>query len=270
MTKLRVVEILALACVLVSTTAAAQAPSFEVASVKLNKTGDPQSVPPMQPGGRVTLTNRTLRSLVQFAYSPIEQIQIVGGPEWVDRDRFDILAITGGNPARGRATAELSRLMLRSLLADRFGLKIRKESRELPVYALTVARSDGRLGPGLRPRLDLNCENFVPPKGLPDPNGNTPLCGYMRGGPGTLTYRGVTLSLLAGAFTSGRVDRVVIDRTGLSGVFDVDLTWATDNTSVDAPFIFTAVQEQLGLKLEPTRAPIEVLVIDGAQLPSPD
>jgi uncharacterized protein (TIGR03435 family) len=250
----------------------AQAPSFEVASIKLNKTNDPQSVPPIQPG-RLTLTNRTLRSLVQFAYAPIEQPQIVGGADWADRDRFDITAKMEGTAAPGRANAEAARLGLRTLLAERFHLKLRRESRELPVYALVVARADGRLGVGLRPRPDLNCAGFVPKPGLPDLKGNAPLCGYMRGGQGTLTYRGVTLALLAGSLTSGRVDRVVIDQTQLSGPFDIDLTWAVEtdpNASPDAPSIFTALQEQLGLKLEPTRAPVEVLVIEDAQRPTPD
>jgi uncharacterized protein (TIGR03435 family) len=248
----------------------AQAPAFEVASIKINKTNDPQSVPPIQPG-RLTLTNRTLRSLVQFAYAPIEQPQIVGGAEWVDRDRFDITAKMEGTPAPGRANAEAARLGLRTLLAERFRLKLRKESRELPVYALVVARADGRLGVGLRPRPDLNCAGFVPKPELPDLKGNAPLCGYMRGGQGTLTYRGVTLSLLAGSLTSGRVDRLVIDQTELSGPFDIDLTWAveTDPTaSADVPSIFTALQEQLGLKLEPTRASVEVFVIDHAEKPT--
>jgi uncharacterized protein (TIGR03435 family) len=95
----------------------AQAPSFEVASVKLNKTGEPQSVPQMQPGGRVTLINRTLRYLVQFAYSSLESqlhdLQIVGGPDWADRDRFDITAKMEGNPSPGRETANLARMMAR-------------------------------------------------------------------------------------------------------------------------------------------------------------
>lgn len=249
-----------------------QAPSFEVASIKLNKTGDPQSVPPIQPG-RVTLINRTLRSLVQFAYSPMEQLQIIGGPDWADSHRFDILAKMEGKPAPGRANAESARLMMRSLLANRFRLIVRRESRELPVYALIVARSDGRLGPGLRPRPDLKCEGFVPPPKLPDLKENAPLCGYLRGGQGSLNYRGVTISLLAGSFSGGRVDRIVVDQTQLNGLFDVDLTWADENGAgglADSPSIFTAVQEQLGLKLNPSRAPVEVLVIENAELPTPD
>lgn len=252
----------------------AQAPSFEVASVKLNKTGEPQSVAQMQPGGRVTLINRTLRYFVQFAYSSLESqlhdLQIVGGPDWADRDRFDITAKMEGNPSPGRETANLARMMLRAVLAERFQLKLRTESRELPVYALVLGRPDRRLGPGLRPRQD-SCEGVIPRPGLPDLKEDRPLCGYLRGGQGTLNYRGVSISSLLRPSAIGGLDRIVIDQTRLQGHFDIDLTWAVDTSaSTDAPSIFTAVQEQLGLKLEPTRAPLEVLVIDDAQLPTPD
>jgi uncharacterized protein (TIGR03435 family) len=253
----------------------AQAPSFEVASIKLNKTGEPQSVPQMQRGGRVTLTNRTLRSLVQFAYSSIDSnlhdLQILGGPNWANSDRFDIMAKMEGDPPPGPQTANLARVMLRALLAERFQLKLRTESRELPVYALVLARPDRRFGPGLRARHD-SCEGFVPrPAAIPDLKGNTPLCGYLRGGRGVLNYRGVAISQLLRPTALAGLDRIVIDQTGLLGLFDIDLTWSVDTgASSDAPSIFTAVQEQLGLKLDPTRAPVEVLVIEDAQRPTPD
>lgn len=257
----------------------AQSPSFEVASVKINKSGESQAVPPIQRGGRVTLTNRTLRSLVQFAYStvdvPLEESQIVDGPGWANRDRFDILAKIEGTPPPGRATADMARVMLRTLLGERFQLNLRKEPRELAVYGLVLARADGQLGQGLRRRPEPNCDWFVPGRGMPDPNGTAPLCGYLRGGQGTLTYRGVTLVRLASGLTSARLDRLIIDQTGLPGIYDVDLKWAVEPNSGaaaanDAPSIFTAVQEQLGLKLEATRAPVDVLVIESAEHPVPD
>ena len=130
MTKRRFVRV-ALLGIGLGTTVMTQAPSFEVASIKPNKTDAFQSVPPIQ-AGRVTLTNRTLRYLVQFAYStlesPLHDLQIVAGPDWIDRDRFDITAKMESNPAPGPETANLPRLMLRSLLADRFQLKVRQES----------------------------------------------------------------------------------------------------------------------------------------------
>ena len=252
----------------------AQAPTFEVASIKPNKTGDLQSVPQIQAGGRVTLTNRTLRYLVQFAYSRFESQlhdhQILGGPDWIDDDRFDVTAKMDGNPPSGPDTANLARMMLRALLAERFQLEVRTESRELPVYALVTARADRRLGPGLRPRQD-SCEHPVRLPGGPDLKGNTPLCGYLRGGRGTLNFRGVPIASLFRPVALGGLDRIVIDQTRLPGLYDIDLVWAFDaSASADAPSIFTAVQEQLGLKLEPTRAPLEVLVITHAERPTPD
>ena len=251
----------------------AQLPSFEVASVRITQSGEPQSVPPFQPGGRVTLTNRTLRYLVQFAYSSIDSqlqdFQIVGGPDWADRDRFDVLAKMEGSPPPEPATADLARVMLRTLLAERFQLMVRHESRDMPVYALMIVRTDGRLGPGLRRRPEPNCDWFVPGRGMPDPNSATPLCGYLRGGQATLTYRGVTLARLA---SSLKLDRLVLDRTGLTGLVDIDLAWALESAAAvdNAPSIFTAVQEQLGLKLEATRGNVDVLVIQSAQRPTPD
>jgi uncharacterized protein (TIGR03435 family) len=227
----------------------------------------------MQPG-RVTLTNRTLRSLIQFAYSPIERSHILGGADWTDTIRFDVLAKMHSGPNADRANADAARLMLRHLLADRFQLKVASESREMPVYALMLVHEDGRLGPGLRHRPDLDCDAFVPRPGPPpDPAVSGPLCGFFRGGPGVLTHRGVKISALAQSLSSGRVDRPVVDHTQLSGVFDVDLTWAVEPNAANAnepPSIFTAVREQLGLRLNPTRAAVDVIVIEDARLPTPD
>jgi uncharacterized protein (TIGR03435 family) len=165
-------------------------------------------------------------------------------------------------------------MMMRSLLADRFRLKVRSDSRELPVYALVVARTDGRLGPGLRRRAEGECEQAVVRGGPPpDPTGPTPLCGFLAANvQGNLSYRGVPISALTrpGALTR---DRIVVDRTKLSGIFDIDLAPAPPDVAgnpADVPFVFTAVQEQLGLKLEPGKALVEVIVIDHAEKPTPD
>ena len=170
MISLRLVSVVVLG-ICMSRVVITQAPSFEVASIKVNKIGNEQSGPQNpQPGGRVTHTNRTLQWLVQFAYSTFEssldERQIAGGPDWADKDRFDITAKMPGNPAPNPETANLARLMLRELLAERFALKVRTESRELPVYALVTARPDRTLGPGLRFRAD-RCEGVVRPR-LPD------------------------------------------------------------------------------------------------------
>jgi uncharacterized protein (TIGR03435 family) len=261
----------------------AQGPAFEVASVKPNVSGIGQMVLPLQPGGRVTLSYRTLRQLIQFAYSPIgaqlQDFQIAGGPRWMNVDHFDVVANMGGNPAPGRETADMMRLMFRTLLADRFHVIVHREVRELPVYALVLARSDGRLGAGLR-HSTADCSNVPPPTSLPDPNGPPPApCGLLQGTPGRLGFRGVTIGDFArsGLVGLARVDRTVIDRTGLTGSFDIDVQWSvasaepTPNAPPNsAPSIFTAIQEQLGLKLEPQRGPVDVLVVDRADKPSPD
>ena len=257
--------------------AIAQEPSFEVAAVKLNN-GAQQSVSqnPM-PGGRVALTNRTLRFLVQFAFStfeaPLNDLQIAGGPEWVDRDRFDITAKMPGDPRPSVETANLARLMWRTLLSERFNLKVHTEQRQLPVYALVLARPDGKLGPGLRPRTDT-CDGSprerLPEFKEPDLKADARLCGLLRGGRGSLNYRGVSISSLLRPSALGGVDRIVVDQTRLDGLFDIDLTWAVDGGAADAPSIFTAVQEQLGLRLQPTRAAIPVVVIDDAKRPTTD
>lgn len=270
----RLIEITSIV-VIVAVVARAQAPSFEVASVKPNNTNEPQTVPQMQLGGRMTLINRTLRYLVLFAYSslesPLHDMQVVGGPDWVDRDRFDVVAKMAGNPPPVAATANLARVMLRTVLAERFQLKISTELRELPVFALVLARPDGRLGPGLRQRSESECAGGLPRPGVPDLNADTPLCGYLRGGQGMLNYRGVGIAALLRPSALGRLDRIVIDRTALPGLFDIDLTWTVETAaSPDAPSVFTAVQEQLGLKLAPMRAPVEVLVIEAVQRPTPD
>jgi uncharacterized protein (TIGR03435 family) len=253
----------------------AQAPSFEVASVKVNKTNQPQSLPPMQPG-RVTLISRTLRDLIQFAYStiesPLHELQIAGGPEWVSRDRFDVDAKMEFAKS-GPEGANLVRQMMRKLLEERFQLIVRNDKRQLPVYELVVARADGRLGPGLRRRPSSDCAGKISRGGPPpDPNGTTPLCGYLSGLRGNITFRGVPISALTrpGALTS---DRIVIDQTKLTGFFDIDLVSAVETgaaNQTDAPSVFTALQEQLGLRLETARAPIDVLVIERAERPIPD
>lgn len=258
-----------------------KAPAFEVASVKVNKSGEGWSLP-FQPGGRVTQTNRTLRQMILFAYSfsppPgitdgwFQDFQLVGGPAWAASDRFDIVAKMEGNPPRDRATDDLARLMLRTLLADRFQLRLNTETRELAVYALVLARSDGALGPRLR-RQTFDCDNAPSPTSLPEPGGppRRP-CGHLgHPHPTSLSYQGVGIERVAIGL-SPTVGRVVIDRTGLRGRFDVDLDWgpALGAPAESAPSIFTAVQEQLGLKLESQRGPVEVLVIQHAECPTPD
>lgn len=264
-------------------TSSTAATEFEVASVKPNKSGDNRVMMGMQPGGRFTGTNVSLRQLLTLAYR-VQPFQIVNAPGWAESDRFDIAAKGSGNP-----TPEGIQSMLRGLLADRFGLVAHTESREMPVYALTLARADGRLGPKLK-ESSTDCQALAgrgraggpaaPPAG-PSSNGPSP-CG-VRVGPGAVSGGGMALSQLASAIAP-MTGRVIEDRTGLTARYDLELSWTPDQGvgpggPVGAPAppsgdagasLFTAIQEQLGLKLEPARGQVSVVVIDTVSLPSPD
>ena len=263
-------------------------PSFEVASVKPNKSGDGRVAIGNQPGGRFTATNVPLRLLIRVAYK-IQDFQVVGAPDW--SDRFDIVAKAASDipPEPPGAPPGPLQFMLQSLLAERFKLVAHPETRELPIYALTIARSDGKLGPGLR-QAAVDCQaslaaarargNGPPP--FPGP-GERPTCG-LRMAPGLMSGGGVSISQLADTL-SPFLQRVVIDRTGLAGNFDVDLTWTPEQLpqgppppgapplppiDPNGPSLFTALQEQLGLKLDSTKGSVSVLVIDHAEQPAPD
>ena len=166
--------------------------------------------------------------------------------------------------------------MLQALLSDRFKVAVHHEARVVPVYALLLARSDGRRGPRLRPS-EVKCgaaaSNYFPV--VPDPSAPPP-CGDFRKSPRSLVARGMTMARLASLLTPD-VGRIVVDVTALTESFDIELEWAPDQLqdlnnqqSSDAPSLFTALQEQLGLKLESTRGPVDVLVVDRAERPTED
>ncbi len=285
----------------------AQAPTdlaFEAASVKPNKSGDGLFALNFQPGGRFTATDITLQQLISFAYGapqPLPLSQIIGGPSWIDSDRFDVVAKTGGdlqppNP-QGDPNQAALRLrdqvmsMLRTMLKDRFKLRLHTESRDVAIYALLLARSDGKLGAGMK-SSSTNCAALLLGRGAggPPPQpaaaGERPPCG-VRQVLGNVAGGSVTMPQLA-FILSRYVNRNVIDRTGLTGNFDMDLRWTPDqvpqaspggplpgapppSTIVpNGPSLFTALQEQLGLKLESQRGPIEVVIIDSAERPTED
>lgn len=228
---------------------AQSSPKFDVTSVKPNPgTQDFVQFDP-QPGGRLRITNASLRMVMGWAYG-VQDSQLSGGPEWVGRDRFDFLAKADGNPT----TAEM-RLMLRSLIADHFKLTVHNETRELAVYSLTRLHDD-KLGPKLAVSADTKC-------GAPaDADAGSRRCEFdVRWA--NVHGHGIPMELLLTTL-AGFTARPVIDHSGLTVPVDFDLTWGTD---ASGPSIFTAVEEQLGLKLEPTRAPVGILVIDRVEKP---
>src|SRR5215467_697808 len=205
---------------------AAQAPpSFDVASVKLNTSGDWRKSIGPAPGGRFIATNNTLRDLLPFAFGVpqvMAGIRIVGGPKWIDEDRYDVTASVGG-----AWTPQQMSDMLRALLVDRFALVAHRETREMPTYALIVASSSLHLR---RSEIDQTaCDarraaaqrrEPVPPI----PPGSKPVCPTGRTLPGSITAVGWSLEALATTL-SPWVGRVVVDRTHLRDLFDFELTW---------------------------------------------
>jgi uncharacterized protein (TIGR03435 family) len=261
------------------------APTFEVASVKPSAPGTPRGQLGLAPGGRFVAVAATLPELIAMAYAevrPLYRFQITGGPDWLDRERFDITAI-GSSGAADPSTFAEAFTPLRALLADRFKLSLREETRDAPVYALVLASRHGQLGPKLRRAPLVLCPDPGSPAPPPPPGTR---CEY-RVGYGTMTGRGVTINLLAGSIASFYgVGRLVMDQTGLKGGFDVDMEWApmtqfrqpgnldpppdSDRAMNTLPTLFAALKEQLGLALEPARAPVRSFVVERAERPSPD
>ncbi len=198
------------------------------------------------PGGRVSISNAPLNVLIQNIYR-VRSFQVSGGPPWIATERWDIEATPGSN-ATPAITPEQRDEMFKSLLADRFHLVLHRETKELPVYDLVVAKGGSKL----------------------PPSGDEP--GFGMSDTGSVTFKKTTVSTFANVL-SGVLGRKVIDKTGLQGNFNADLHWTPDERA-DAqpddagPSIFTAIQEQLGLRLESSKGPVEVLVIDRAEKPS--
>jgi uncharacterized protein (TIGR03435 family) len=248
---------------------------FEVASVKPNNSGDRRSSMQWQPGGRFVAVNLPLLSLVSIGYQ-VPLYQIEGLPNWVTTTRFDINAKADREPALDERPA-----LLRALLEDRFQVVRRTENRDMPIYAMVLARSDGRLGPGLRPSaVDCDAVNAarVVGQGPVITPGTRPTCAAILG-VGSITAGAVPLSTLTGML-SAQLKRMIIDRTGLSGRFDMDLSSSGTDTpaaapgtapgTAERPSLFTALQEQLGLKLEPQRGPSPVTIFERIEMPTED
>jgi uncharacterized protein (TIGR03435 family) len=265
--------------VVISGHAQAPAPAavaaFEVASIKRNTSGETRlrfETPP----GRLTAINVPLRFMIRQAYR-VPEARIVGGPDWIDKERFDLLATAPAN-----ANVDTTREMLRTLLKERFGLAVHAELREMPVYVLRLARTNATLGPHLR-RSTTDCAG----RGSTVVGGRAQ-CGIMVSqGPGSGSLRGGSASIdnfvrLLGDF----LDRPVNDSTALTGLFDLELQFtaersatpgalvpgglATASTLDDIPSVFTALREQMGLKLDAEKGRADVWVIDTVSQPTLD
>jgi len=256
------------------------APAFEVASIK-PATATDVLLTPSAPD-RFFRHNMPLAQLLAYAYE-VNAFQIDGGDSWTRISRFDIEA-----RADGRQTPEQMRLMVRRLLAERFNLQLHMETRDLPRYALVKSRRDGRLGDNLRPSA-IDCPaitsapDYRPPTGPPQP-GDPPRCGIsfrISGAVRTLTLQGAPISELARALEPD-AGRVIIDKTGLPGTYDIELETAMPALARlpsiagqpvrrrDGLSLFIALQGQLGLTLESDRGPVDILVIDYVERPSPN
>jgi uncharacterized protein (TIGR03435 family) len=264
-------------------TSQVESPHFEVASIRVNRDASDRPTllrPMLQPGGRVLMRGQTLRDLIGAAYA-VRESQLIGGPAWAGSTSFDL-------EARGATdtSADVARAMLRALLAERFLLVVHSEQRELPVYVMTRSPRNGHAGSQLRP-AGAQCAPPAVPDGMPPPPPSLPT-GMMeavplRQGatlrcqsiviPGHVSARAASLDALATELANA-LGRPVMNRTGLAGEFDIDLRYAADLNVVadlqssNTPGIATALQEQLGLRLDASRGPVDVLLIDRAAMPT--
>jgi uncharacterized protein (TIGR03435 family) len=235
-------------------------PAFEVATIKPADAGPKTSrYLTMKGADHFVAKHYTLKSLIAAAYD-LNPKAISGGPSWVESDAFDILATTPGDirPAR-----DLQMAMLRALLADRFALTVHREPRVFSIYAIDLAPSGAKLKPAATPDAP---PTVGPATVYPDHV--------------VLPGRNASIADLATLFQRAILDRPVLDRTHLTGHYDFDLDWAPDTSQFDGSLsapdttqsasLFTAIQQQLGLRLTPTRAPIQALIIDHAQPPTPN
>jgi bla regulator protein blaR1 len=249
-------------------------PRYEVATIKPNKTGDGRVMLMFKPDG-VSMAGTPVQMMLCAAFG-VEDDRIVGAPGWVKTDRFDIEAKVSPEdaPKLDKLKRDQRMLMLQPFLVDRFGLRFHHETRELPVYTLVIAKGG--------PRLNESKPDAASGDGSPARHST------MINGRGSIEAHGSSMKNLTHAL-SPQVDRTILDKTGLTGSYDYTLKWTPDflpppppggsqggppsgDSPPDAngPSLFTAIQEQLGLKLEPQKGPVDVIVIDHIEQPSPN
>jgi uncharacterized protein (TIGR03435 family) len=217
------------------------------------------------PGGRLTAVAVTVNALLRTAYQ-VQPRDIVGAPSWFGMKRYDITARPDGGDPKGPE-------LLQALLRDRFGLQTHREKREQPTFAMVLARNDGKLGPKLKAR-SFDCAAYYAAPHSSEP-GQVPECGA-RLNPRNISGKAISMAQLANSLVPGSGRRVT-DKTGLAGLYDVDLVWTPDAPAggptpaandASPPSIFTALQEQLGLKLVSDKALIDLLIVDRAREPT--
>jgi uncharacterized protein (TIGR03435 family) len=257
----------------------AKAPQFEVASIKPAAPDARGTYIRNTGGGRVNINNMPLKELIVFAWR-IQPFQISGGPAWIATERYDVSAKAESAPKPGELP-----LMLQGMLEERFQLKTHMETKELPIYALVLARKDGKLGPNLTESKEGGCTAPDPtqPPRRQEP-GQPPVrnCGQQMMSMRTMTAVSVPLANIV-PMLARMLGRTVVDKTGLTGKYDISLEWTPDESQTallppdapkpppgetQGPSIFTALQEQLGLKMESQKGPVEMLVIDLTEKPS--
>ena len=243
-------------------------PVYDVVSIHPHASGD-DNVDVTSRDGSFMASNVSLKHLISEAYGIREDL-ISGLPGWAESARFDITAkTTDPNPsALKNLTREQNGAMLRPMLTDRFQVKVHNEIKTLPVFDLVLTRSGPKFQKSSAPAID---PNHPAPEGKPTPGGVW--IHYY-----DLTATAITLSTLANVLAD-QLNRTVIDKTGLTGVFDLKLKWTPDrllNNATDdgsqnlPPSLLTALQEQLGLKLDSSKGPVETLIVDHAEKPSPN
>ena len=255
---------------------AAELPAFDVISIRPRTADTPRGPIPNAPD-RFVRPNVSVAQLIEFAYE-IRDFQIINGPGWLRSDRFEVSA-----KAESAVTQGQMRLMVQRLLADRFGLRVHRDTREMDTYALVTARRDGRLGEKMRPS-ERDCGPIID-AGNPRPREGDalPPCAWfvaLMNGFARLRLTGIRVTRFA-AVLEPMATRKIVDRTALEGTFDIELDFLPDpgllglpipnSTALqqsDIPPLATAVQDQLGLKLESERAPVDVILIDEVQAPT--
>jgi uncharacterized protein (TIGR03435 family) len=232
--------------------------SFEVASVKPSKPDDRNRILRYS-ADRITIENFTLKELIAYAYGLKRNSQVIGGPDWLDKTHFDIVGVVGdAEVAKLRSMPGSDRpmewnLIMQSFLAERFRLKVSSEKQEMPIFALVVAKSGSKL------KLSTASDKYA----------------NISWSNQRMTATGTSMDRLAAFLTQMHEseERTVVNRTGLTGVYDFTLDWSSDSEAsdqTDAADMFTALREQLGLDLKPDKAPVDVVVVESAKEPDLD